>query len=133
MARVCCALCDRPPLLTQAIVIAHEAGKGKNVGKVGALLCRLRSGKTFKVGTGFSAEEREHDAAPRIGAVISYRYFELTKDNVPRFVRAGRELHLPGEALCHHPPPGRALTLPPTLVQPSFLRVRPDVSADVFR
>ena len=34
-------------------------GKGKHTGRMGALVCRLRSGKTFKVGTGFSDAERE--------------------------------------------------------------------------
>ena len=33
----------------EAIVIGHEAGKGKHVGKLGALSCKLRSGTTFKV------------------------------------------------------------------------------------
>jgi hypothetical protein len=34
---------------TEALVVGHQAGKGKNVGVMGALECKLRSGKKFKV------------------------------------------------------------------------------------
>ena len=34
----------------EAIVTGHEPGKGKHVGRMGALHCRLKNGKTFKVG-----------------------------------------------------------------------------------
>ena len=39
----------------------------------------------FKVGSGFSDHEREWENAPRIGSVITYRYFELTNAGKPRF------------------------------------------------
>ena len=58
-------------------------GKGRNVGRLGALICRSRTGKVFKVGTGFSDEQREN--APAIGSVITFGYFELTKAGIPRF------------------------------------------------
>ena len=67
----------------EALVTAHEAGKGKHTGRLGALVCKLRSGKAFKIGTGFSDAERE--APPAIGSVVTFSYFELTKANVPRF------------------------------------------------
>jgi DNA ligase-1 len=67
----------------EALVIGHEAGKGKHAGRLGALSCKLRSGKRFKVGTGFSDAQRE--APPPVGAVITFSYFELTNDGVPRF------------------------------------------------
>ena len=67
----------------EAIVVGHEAGKGRHTGRMGALQCRLRSGVAFKVGTGFSDHEREHP--PAVGTVISFRYGELTDANVPRF------------------------------------------------
>ena len=67
----------------EAIVTGHEAGKGKHAGRMGALMCKLRSGKTFKVGTGFTDAERE--APPPVGTVITFNYFELTNDGVPRF------------------------------------------------
>eukprot|EP00041_Stephanoeca_diplocostata_P007701 m.111154 g.111154 ORF g.111154 m.111154 type:complete len:366 (-) comp16995_c0_seq1:228-1325(-) len=68
----------------EAKVVGHVAGKGKHEGRMGALMCKmLPSGKAFKVGTGFSDEERRKP--PKVGSIITYSYFELTKDQVPRF------------------------------------------------
>ena len=67
----------------EALVIGHEPGKGKHEGRLGALLCKLRSGVTFKVGTGFSDAEREDP--PPVGSVVTIQYFELTEARVPRF------------------------------------------------
>mmetsp|Transcript_30455 Transcript_30455/g.46638 ORF Transcript_30455/g.46638 Transcript_30455/m.46638 type:complete len:463 (-) Transcript_30455:8-1396(-) len=66
-----------------ALVRAHQAGKGRHRGRMGALMCRLRDGTEFKVGSGFSDNERERP--PAVGSVISFRYFERTKAGVPRF------------------------------------------------
>mmetsp|Transcript_26312 Transcript_26312/g.54184 ORF Transcript_26312/g.54184 Transcript_26312/m.54184 type:complete len:113 (-) Transcript_26312:8-346(-) len=66
-----------------AIVVGHKAGKGKHTGKLGALECVLRSGVRFQIGTGFS--DRERDDPPKVGEVVEFRYFELTKAQVPRF------------------------------------------------
>lgn len=67
----------------EAEVIAHEAGKGKHTGALGALRCRNRAGKVFNVGTGFSDAQRRDP--PKVGEIITYRYQELTKDGIPRF------------------------------------------------
>jgi len=67
----------------EARVIDHAPGTGKHKGRLGALVCELASGARFNVGTGFSDKERE--APPRVGAVITFRYQELTADGVPRF------------------------------------------------
>jgi DNA ligase 1 len=64
-------------------VVAHEAGKGKHKGRLGALVVEMPDGTRFNVGTGFSDKERE--SPPEIGEIITYRYQELTKDGVPRF------------------------------------------------
>ena len=66
-----------------AIVAGHKAGKGKHTGKLGALECILRSGVRFLIGTGFS--DRERVDPPEVGEVVEFRYFELTKAQVPRF------------------------------------------------
>lgn len=66
----------------EAVVTAHVAGSGKNAGRLGALLCTAK-GKAFKVGTGFSDAER--DSPPAVGAVITYKYSELTVAGLPRF------------------------------------------------
>ncbi|KXN82465.1 DNA ligase [Leucoagaricus sp. SymC.cos] len=48
----------------EAVVVGYVEGKGKNKGVTGALKCKMESGKTFSVGSGFQ---------------------ELTRDRVPRF------------------------------------------------
>ena len=67
----------------EARVIGHAPGTGKHKGRLGALICELADGTKFNVGTGFSDAER--DAPPAIGAVITFRYQELSDDGVPRF------------------------------------------------
>lgn len=66
-----------------ATIIGYQEGKGKHKGRLGALVCKTDEGKEFSVGTGFSDREREN--RPPIGARITYRYFEKTRDNAPRF------------------------------------------------
>lgn len=67
----------------EARVVGHEAGRGKHRGRLGALKVALKDGTEFKVGTGFSDAEREDP--PAIGAIVTFRYQELTKGGVPRF------------------------------------------------
>ena len=71
----------------EARVVGQEEGKGRNEGRLGALVCVMMNDNTkqFKVGTGFTDSEREWENAPRIGSAITYRYFELTKAGLPRF------------------------------------------------
>lgn len=66
-----------------ALVLDHQAGKGKHKGKLGALLVQLENGTEFSVGTGFSDAERA--APPPIGSYITFRYQELSDGGVPRF------------------------------------------------
>ncbi|OWZ18419.1 ATP-dependent DNA ligase [Phytophthora megakarya] len=67
----------------EAEVLAYEDGKGKYVGMVGALRCRMASGKMFKVSSGLSDQQR--DKPPTIGSIIVYKCQELTNDGIPRF------------------------------------------------
>lgn len=67
----------------EATVVSYEAGRGKHVGKVGALNVQLANGKLFSVGTGLSDKQRA--TPPAIGAVITFRYQELTDGGIPRF------------------------------------------------
>ncbi|KIL60978.1 hypothetical protein M378DRAFT_83142 [Amanita muscaria Koide BX008] len=72
----------------EAIVTGYAPGKGKHKGSTGALKCKMASGKacyrdTFNVGTGLSDKQRQKP--PKIGAIITYRFQELTRDGVPRF------------------------------------------------
>ncbi len=67
----------------EAIVVEHLPGLGKHKGRLGALLVAMPDGKRFSVGTGFTDDERSRP--PPIGAVITYRYQELSDGGVPRF------------------------------------------------
>ncbi|KAA8910105.1 DNA ligase/mRNA capping enzyme [Sphaerosporella brunnea] len=72
-----------------AVVRAHEGGSGKNVGVCGALRVEMLddngkpTGKMFKIGTGLSDAQRRKP--PKIGAVVIYRYQELSNSGNPRF------------------------------------------------
>jgi len=67
----------------EAKVIGHQEGTGKHMGRLGAVMAQLPSGVTFKVGTGFTDQQRENP--PAIGSLITFRYQELTNAGVPRF------------------------------------------------
>jgi DNA ligase-1 len=67
-----------------AVVVEHLPGKGKHVGRLGAVLLRmLPDGPTFQCGSGFTDAQR--GAPPDIGAVVIYRFQELTNAGIPRF------------------------------------------------
>ncbi len=67
----------------EARVVGHQGGAGKHLGRLGALEVEMPNGTRFHVGTGFSDAERK--SPPPIGAVITYRYQELSEAGVPRF------------------------------------------------
>jgi DNA ligase-1 len=67
----------------EATVIAHEPGKGKFAGKLGALRVRTDDGREFSVGSGLTDAERE--SPPTVGTVITYRFQGLTAKGLPRF------------------------------------------------
>ena len=67
----------------EARVVAHVPGEGKHKGRLGALELELANGTRFNVGTGFS--DRERESPPPIGAVVTFRYQELSNAGVPRF------------------------------------------------
>ena len=67
----------------EAIVLAHLPGKGRNATRLGALRVKTKEGIIFKIGTGFTDDERENP--PAIGTTITYKYIGKTKNDVPRF------------------------------------------------
>jgi DNA ligase 1 len=83
----------KPLLDTEAVVIAHIAGKGKYTGMMGALVVKTPEGITFKIGTGFRDIDRKNP--PPIGSTITYNYRDLTKNGVPRFASFLRIRHDP--------------------------------------
>lgn len=67
----------------EAVVIAHLPGKGKYKGMLGSLLVETPDGKRFKLGSGFSDQERRQP--PPIGAIITYKHYGKTRNGIPRF------------------------------------------------
>jgi DNA ligase 1 len=73
----------KPLLDTEATVIRQLPGKGKYVGKMGALELKTKDGLVFRLGTGFSDAVRENP--PPIGSLVTYTYREITPTGKPRF------------------------------------------------
>ena len=73
----------KPLADAEARVVAHLPGKGRNAGRLGALLLELPNGQRFALGTGFSDAQRA-DPAP-IGSLVTYRYRDRTPKGIPRF------------------------------------------------
>ncbi len=67
----------------EAVVIAHNPGKGKYAGQMGSVLVETEVGKRFYIGSGFSDEQRRNPPPP--GTVITYKYYGLTSNGIPRF------------------------------------------------
>lgn len=78
----------KPRQDAEAVVVGHEPGKGRLKGLTGALLMQMPDGKRFRLGSGLTDAERR--APPPIGALVTYRYTELTATGLPRFARYWR-------------------------------------------
>jgi DNA ligase-1 len=66
-----------------AVVTGHVAGRGRHVGRLGALRVRTPQGIEFLVGTGLSDAQREKP--PSVGSTVTYVYRGTTARGVPRF------------------------------------------------
>lgn len=73
----------KPHFDSEALVIKHLPGKGKYTGMLGSIKVQTPEGLQFRIGTGFSDQERE--SPPAIGSIITYRYRGKTRNGVPRF------------------------------------------------
>jgi DNA ligase-1 len=73
----------KPYLDAEARVIAHLPGQGKYAGMLGSLLIEDANGRRFRLGTGFTDEERRHP--PAVGSVVTFKYHGYTDNGVPRF------------------------------------------------
>ena len=67
----------------EAIVLGHLPGRGKHLGRLGALHVRTAEGVEFLIGTGFSDAER--DKPPPLGSVVTFTHRGHTPGGVPRF------------------------------------------------
>ncbi len=83
----------KPYYDAEATVVAYTQGKGKFLGILGAILVKTPEGKQFRIGTGFSLEQRRFP--PPIGTTITYTYHGKTDRGIPRFasfLRVRREV-----------------------------------------
>ncbi|WP_430462985.1 DNA ligase [Thalassolituus sp. LLYu03] len=69
----------------EAEVVGYVPGEGKYHGLLGALLVRMDDGREFRLGTGFSDEERANP--PALGTQVTFAYNGLTEHGLPRFAR----------------------------------------------
>jgi len=67
----------------EAVVIKKIKGTGRCSNMMGAILCRNNDGIEFKVGSGFTDADRRNP--PKMGSIITYKYYEVTKSGKPRF------------------------------------------------
>lgn len=67
----------------EAVVVAHQPGKGRFAGHLGALKVRTPEGREFLLGSGFSDLQRQQP--PAIGTTVTYRFRDLTNKGMPRF------------------------------------------------
>lgn len=73
----------KPQHDAEAVVLAHEPGRGRHAGRLGALRVRGEDGKVFRIGSGLSDAQR--DEPPPVGSVVSYTHRGHTESGVPRF------------------------------------------------
>lgn len=69
----------------EARVVAWLPGTGRNEGRLGALVVERPDAVRFRLGGGFTDEQRRHP--PTIGSWVTYRYNGLTRKGLPRFAR----------------------------------------------
>ena len=67
----------------EAVVVAHLPGRGKYAGLLGSLLVETPDGRRFRLGSGFSDEERRRP--PPVGTTVTYKHYGVTRNGIPRF------------------------------------------------
>ncbi|WP_372985967.1 DNA ligase [Marinobacter sp.] len=68
---------------SEAVVVDHIKGQGKYEGLLGSLLVELPDGRRFRIGTGFSDDERANPPQP--GQLITFKHHGYTATGLPRF------------------------------------------------
>jgi len=72
----------------EAIVLGYVPGQGRLQGMMGALRVRLSDGREFRLGTGFSDQERQEP--PPVGTTVRFTYRGHTASGLPRFASFDR-------------------------------------------
>ncbi len=73
----------KPQSDAEAVVVAHVPGRGRHLGRLGALQVRTSDGVEFLLGTGLTDAQRAEPPPP--GAAVVYTYRGRTASGVPRF------------------------------------------------
>lgn len=76
---------------SEARVLSVNAGKGKYKGMMGSLTVINKEGVKFKIGTGFTTEQRKNP--PHVGDIITYKFHGKTKKNTPKYPSFMRIYH----------------------------------------
>ena len=64
-------------------VVGYNKGHGKYEGMLGSLSCKIKNMQVIKIGSGLSRHQRA--VPPKIGAIITFKYYGLTSKGNPRF------------------------------------------------
>ncbi|EDZ62324.1 ATP dependent DNA ligase [Sulfurimonas gotlandica GD1] len=64
-------------------VVGYNKGKGKYKGLVGSIVCKMDNEQIINIGSGLNDEQRTRP--PKIGAIITFKYYGLTSKGKPRF------------------------------------------------
>jgi DNA ligase 1 len=64
-------------------VIGYRPGKGKYAGMAGALRVRIDGDREFYIGSGLCDQLRQEP--PPLGSLITFKYYGLTEQGIPRF------------------------------------------------
>jgi DNA ligase-1 len=67
----------------EAVVVAINPGKGKYKNMMGSLTVRMFDGTRFRIGTGFSDQERKNP--PAVGSIVTFKYCGWTQKHKPKF------------------------------------------------
>ncbi len=67
----------------ECVVVGYNKGQGKYDGVVGSLSCRMKNMQVIKIGSGL--DEHQRAVPPKLGAVVTFKYYGLTSKGNPRF------------------------------------------------
>jgi DNA ligase-1 len=73
----------KPYAESQARVLEHLPGRGRHQGRMGSLLVEEADGTRFRLGNGFTDEERS--APPPVGTLVEFKHYGRTPNGIPRF------------------------------------------------
>ncbi len=68
---------------SECVIVSYNKGQGKYEGLLGSLSCKMENMQVIKIGSGLSDYERVNP--PKIGAIITFKYYGLTSQGNPRF------------------------------------------------